>query len=133
MTEAEMKGLFDRTRVTADAHTLTRLSAHAREVAIGRGQDIPSRLVWALGTLATLGLAWVLILGPGRATTAAEPVTVASADVLELAYGTYLDVGWDDDPLWGDPILGVHGGLTDQDLLDEYDALLEGPDQGARE
>jgi hypothetical protein len=132
MRQEELDVLFERTRSGADAHTLTRLTAHAREIGDRRGQDIPSALVWALGTLATAGLAWVLVLGPGRVAPTYPPVTVASAQVLEMAYGTYLDVGWDDGSLWEDPIEGVHGGLSDEDLLDEYDALLDGPDQGER-
>jgi hypothetical protein len=133
MTETELSGLFERTRVGADAHTLTRLTAHAREVGDRQREDIPSRLVWALGALATVGLALALVLGPGRAGSAAEPVAVASAEVLELAYGTYLDVGWEDGSLWADPIEGLYGGLSDDDLLDEYDALLGGHEQGARQ
>ena len=121
--EEELKGLFDASRAETEPFQEIRMAARATEAVSGPRGGMPVRFAAWLGGLAVCGFALVL-LAPTEQRSAPVPDAQVYSEV-STALGTYLDVGWSEDSLWGDPLEETAGELSEEALQEEFAALID--------
>ena len=121
--ERELERLFEASRAEHDPFLVARMAARASDAVSEPRGVIPARFTAWLGALAVCGFALVL-LAPVDPRSAPGEQEADFAEV-ETALGTYLDVGWSDDSLWGDALGERTGELTEQALQEEFAALID--------
>ena len=128
-SQPDIAQIFRATGSLAGRASLSRMVARAAEIPRAPQGSITPPIAWRLATLMVAGFSLVMALHPGE--TREDRDLPLGAEALDIAYGTYLDVGWGDDLLVGDPLLGVHGELHTDEILESYDAFLRDTTDGS--